>query len=592
MYETDGERFNQRDASSSSIFAIGPIGMIVLLAIIVFFNSLFNAFVWDDKTYLLISPVVHVFDINALVGPNMFNTLGHYRPIPAIYFAALYSVTGEFPFLYHLVQLAIHITNASLVYVLFTRLFINRKVSLFLSAVFLVHPIQVESVSYIAASGNPLFFLFGISALLLSIREDVSHKRLLCIASLLLLSLLTKETGFLFVLAALLYRVLFRRSRHIAGFFLATTAAALIYLLLRFAIGGVYLQKLYLVPIARLTLTERLMNIPAIISHYMTTVFYPAQLAINQNWVVDSVTVTSFYLPLIFTLILVVLAIYARFQIAGKRSEAHRAYLFFASWFVLGLAIHLQVFPLDLTVADRWFYFPLAGLLGMIGVCFSTLSAPKRLRTIGIGVAAIILVLLSVRTMVRNTNWQDPITLYTHDAAIHNNEDIQNNLGGEYSLRQDNAAALTHYKKSVEMFPDEGNLFNLGNTYEVMGDLQNAKKYYLEALDSQVLAGNYSKHPAVLYYRLNWVLIITEKPEMAEGKIKDSINAYPDDPNLWIQYALIEYKLHKQDAALAAAETARTLSATETASQLYELIRNREPVPFSADQRTVSWISP
>src|SRR6266700_2801169 len=91
-------------------------------------------------------------------------------------------------------SLIIHITDTFLLFFLLKRFF-NRTLALFLSLVFLVHPLQVESVAWIAAADNPLFFLFGISALLLSVKDRVSLKRLIGLCCLLLLSLLTKETA-------------------------------------------------------------------------------------------------------------------------------------------------------------------------------------------------------------------------------------------------------------------------------------------------------------------------------------------------------------------------------------------------------------
>src|SRR5258708_18251362 len=165
---------------------------IVIIGIIVYANMLFNGFVWDDKTFILTNSDIHSINISFLFGSNSFNSLGQYRPVPAFYFATLYALFKDNPFFYHLLQLLVHIVNSILVFKLFNKFF-NKELSLVSSIFFLIHPIQVESVSYIASSDNPLFFLCGISALLLSLKEQLDLKRYILIFALLLLSVLTKE---------------------------------------------------------------------------------------------------------------------------------------------------------------------------------------------------------------------------------------------------------------------------------------------------------------------------------------------------------------------------------------------------------------
>jgi hypothetical protein len=63
------------------------------------------------------------------------------------------------------------------VYLFFTH-FIKKQVAFFLAVLFLVHPIQVESVSYIAQTVVPLGFCFGMGAVLLSMAKKISRKKI------------------------------------------------------------------------------------------------------------------------------------------------------------------------------------------------------------------------------------------------------------------------------------------------------------------------------------------------------------------------------------------------------------------------------
>jgi len=76
----------------------------------------------------------------------------------------------------------------------------------------------------------------------------------------LLLSLLARETGFLFLVIVLLYRLTLGKKRKIQLFLLGGSIISAIYLLLRFAVGHVYLTKFAFVPIARLSLIERILT--------------------------------------------------------------------------------------------------------------------------------------------------------------------------------------------------------------------------------------------------------------------------------------------------------------------------------------------
>jgi hypothetical protein len=240
--------------------------------------------------------------------------------------------------------------------------------SLLLSLLFLVHPINIESVAYIAAS-EPLY-LFGLLALLISVRNKISTKNLIIISALLLLSLLTKEIALPFLFIILLFQFLFYRKR-VLKLFLYELASIGIYLLLRFAIVTELPAKTSLanaIPIDRLSFLERLANIPAIVFYYLYTALFPLQLAVEQRWIVTKLTAQEFYLPLLLDSTFYIALCVGGIYIYRHKRIYFNSYLFFFVWFLTGLLMIVQIFPLDMTVADRWFYFPLVGILGMVGV--------------------------------------------------------------------------------------------------------------------------------------------------------------------------------------------------------------------------------
>jgi len=299
---------------------------IIIIGLIVYANMLFNRFVWDDNIYLLFNPEVHSINLIKIFGHSVFNSSGYYRAITAFYFSVFYTLFGESTFFYHLAQLLLHIANTILLFFVLKK-FIKINISLFLSILFLIHPIQVESVSYISSSDNPLFFLFGITALLLSLKEHILIKRMILINGLLLLSILTKETGILFFFVILLYRILFCK-KQIPCFILYGIGIMIIYLFMRIYIGNVTFYTLSLIPIDRLPLSQRAISIPAIIFYYIKTFFYPIQLNAQQYWVVTSVNSYSFGIPFLIDLLSLILLGFVGVLIY-KNTNNFKTFIFF-----------------------------------------------------------------------------------------------------------------------------------------------------------------------------------------------------------------------------------------------------------------------
>lgn len=550
---------------------------IILAGLAVFFFSLFNGFVWDDKTYIIYNPAIASASFTDFFTPNLFNTGGQYRPLPYLYFSLFYRLLGAAPLGYHLLQITLHIVNACLVFLLF-RHFFGRKTSLFLSLIFLVHPLQVESVAYIAATGSPLFMLFGMAALHAGMNKRIGHVRASAIGCLLFLSLLARETGAVFIPIIAVYRLIYRRNDlgRLAGGLMAALSA---YLLVRLGAGHAFLSKAQvLVPIAKLSFQERLINVPAVFFYYLRSFVYPAKITIAQLWTVSRLTLSDFWLPLLADTLFVVASCFIGWRIYRKKRPLFPVFVFFTLWFVMAIGLHLQIFPLDWTVSDRWFYLPIIGLAGMIGASFSVIRPPPARSAIFL--AAIAVTVLSVRTAVRCYDWRDAIALYTHDSKIADNYDIENNLGGEYGIfRADYKNALIHYKKSVELFAYDGNTFNLASMYEQLGEVETAKNYFYQSLsygDTALDKGNVLRS----YQHIGQILVLYGDANEAKRFLTRALGSYPHDATLLIELAVARYKLSERDGALQAATEAVSRSSDPGIAYTYRQIKAGEPVFF------------
>ncbi len=642
MRESDhGFSFKQLLASLTTKKAIS---IFVILGFIIYGNALFNGFVWDDSPYIIDNPGVHTLNIAHLFSRNLFNSGQYYRPIPALYFALLYNIFGSQAFFYHFIQVCLHVLNTILLYLALRTIFnkhlttdvtdatekewnslsgsqkvkymrmhgsgrkagtaFNPKTNIlafFLSLLFLVHPINVESVAYIGASQSGLFFLFGILALLVSIKEKIDLKDLFLVSGLTLLSLLTKETGVLFLFVIVCLQFFYFRKR-LLQFLLVEPVALILYLFIRFVISGVAFSKptaLVYIPIGRLPLFERLASLPAIVLYYLTNIFIPLRLAVAQKWVVTNITAQNFYLPLLLDSVFFTALCLGGAYIYKLRRSYFPAYLFFFLWFASGLLFLVQIFPLDMTVADRWFYFPIVGLLGMLGVGVQTFLLDSnthagsegkynKAKMAGVLSGAVVILLFSVRTIIRNTNFHDEITLYTHDMQIQDNTELEDDLGTDYAKAGNLQAAFPHLQKSVSLFPSPATLFNLGFYYQKVGNTQRAQEYYYRAItiaDTFYPAGDtHDPSDRKIYTSLVKLLLLSNEYEAAAQISTKGLQYFPDSGELWEYLALSEIKLHNQDAALAAGEKMKTLLPDELINTLYTMIVNKQEIPTIAVQ--------
>ncbi len=263
-----------------------------------------------------------------------------------------------------------------------------------------------------------------------------------------------------------------------------------------------------------------------------------------------------------------------------KKSKANfTKFIFFLLWFLMGLALHLQIFPLNMTVADRWFYFTMVGLLGIIGIGIEPVTfSSKKLRFISYVIAILIIALLSVRTIERNTNWVSALVLYNHDRQVHTNYSIENRLGGEYLALKQYDKALEHFVTSTKMFPTQISLGNVAFTYESVGNVKKAKEYYLKAFDTHHYTSIPQDHVKGIYLRLASVLFITDDFNAALPVLKEGIEEYPNSGEMWANLAFCEYKLKNREEALVAADRARMLLPNESTYSLYNKILNNEEI--------------
>lgn len=519
--------------------------LLLLIGLLIYGNSIINGFISDDKPQILENPLIHnVSNIPKLFFQgNFYDQSGqrnnYYRPIQSIAFSIVYALSGKSPFGFHLIQLLMHITNAFLIYLIFER-FINKGASLLLSVLFLTHPINVEAVAYISALGENLFVFFGLIALILTARKSKKdrHINLLIFASL-LLSILSKETGVIFFLLTPMFAYLFHRQK-LFSFIAMNIGATLVYLFLRLGIAQIpFKGQVIIAPIQNMPLAERTLNIPKIIFFYFNTFLFPKDLIMFQTWTVHTLNLKEFYMPLFVMVIFIAVLTSMGLIIFKKKQKQFKTYLFFFVWLLSGVIMHIQIFPLDQTVSDRWFYFPIIGLIGLIGVAIKYLDSIRKFNSrIVLPITFVIIFSFSLRTIARNANWKDENTLFMHDIQFNQDSyQLEKSLGDVADSAGDFEKAEKHYIRAANLFPSQ-------NTYSSLGYL------YLKKDEPEKAVEAYSK---ALSYDTNFAIS-------------------------WIYLAISRYKFGDREGAISAAENAYSISPTRDFALIINTIRNGLPI--------------
>jgi tetratricopeptide (TPR) repeat protein len=566
--------------------AIASLVIITALGFATFYTGLHNQFILDDYAQIVSNPSVHslthivtIFNGGTIDSGTAANRLVgvYYRPLMSTTYALVYTLFGPQPFAFHLFQLCLHIL-ATFVLFLILRYFFRPGVSLILSLFFLVHPINSQAVFTIADMQEPLFLDFGLAGFWLLLRfQDRGIKYLVPAAACLLLSLLSKETGVLFVVIFGVYEFFFDRKRFYWYIGMMAVVASLYLALKLHAVG---FHNPHSGPIDELNFWSRMVNAPAIIFFYISAMVFPLHLAHAYNWVYTSISLGHFLLPLAVDILAILAAVAAAFTIHRRSDKRHVAlFAFFAAWLAVGLGAHIQIIPLDLTACDSWFYFPFVGLLGMIATLID--AFPPRRPKLLVTAALIILCILAVRTSVRGFDYRDQYTLAFRDSAISESDFFSQTKVAIYLASQGRPRqALVHAQESVGTYPSIAGYDALGLSFLELKRYADAQEALAKALE---LNDQSPQKQFAVYDYIGTLALYFGNPGPNIKTIQSGLRIFPGDGNLWQDLAILEYPT---DPVRAQRDISIANKYGQTTPYIYDHIMNDQPLVIDTPKIT------
>jgi protein O-mannosyl-transferase len=557
--------------------------ILFLLGLLVYGNSIPNGFIWDDEEQIVNNNIIHdLGNISQIFSGATFSTGGaglsgyFFRPLITFTFMINYFFWGENAFGFHLFQVLFHILNGFLFFRILVILTPDFKTKyqkltcLILAAIFIIHPAITEGVVYIAAVSEVMFTFFILLAFYCLVQvKDLKRtlKRFLLVSGLLLAATFYKEPAVVGPPILTAYAFIFR-IKSWQKWIIFLTGTLLLYFFIRLVIVQTPIQHPLYSNISEASLFQRLITIPSVILHYLTIIFYPAYLSISQQFVVSEPGMYNFLLPFLIILILFFGILFWGFK------DRNKLIYFALSWLIISFGPILNIIPLDMTVAERWLYFPFLGFLILTAAILEQLKNPGQIKIILI-ILAISIIPLSTRTFIRNQDWKDGMALYSHDEAINTTSfDLENNLGVELFRAGKTSEAKSHFEKSIALQPKwHFALNNLGAVYQNQGDFEKAKQLYGEVLQISDYYLAFENLSTILTHKEN-------NPQKAKEFIEKSLQKLPNNSLLWLNLAISEYKLGNKQQALEAAQKAYYLNPNDQTGYIYSQLSQGKELKF------------
>ena len=435
--------------------------IIVALSLIVYASTLGYPFVWDDFNFIKNNPHVHEPNSFAayLTRPELLSSASEYndkiyRPLRSWVFAKLYQTVGADPFFYHMLSVALHASTCMMLFLWLARWTGDDSLAGLTSALFAVHPIHTEAVSWISSMADPLSTLLLFTMLwLLAFPKPFWS---LVLGLLFPLALLAKEMS---ITAPFLALLCMKRNHKNApkGFYLGFSAAlgmALAFIFLRAYILGRFAQA----PFTLDQLEHCFVRSPYLLWLYAKMIVFPWPQTAYISYVIPMGW--QKWLGFLFAFLLAFGA--WKWRAWWWRREPWHTAILASVCFMVSLSPIIGIVPVVVDIAERFVYMPSAFLLTAIVAVLKDVL-PQRIsivwtRKVSAGLAILV---LGSMTMLRNEVWSDDLRLAMENAAVQPpHPGAQWNLAVSAVKARQFRTAVDAYRRYLALAPGNEQVFS------------------------------------------------------------------------------------------------------------------------------------
>jgi protein O-mannosyl-transferase len=479
----------------------------------------------------------------------------------------------ETPWPYRLVNILCHLGSVLSIFFIFEIIYKKRTLSFFTAALFAVHPLLIESVTWIAGSSSSHYtFLFLIS-FLFYLKSYINKKYYIFSIILFFLASFFSHKAPIIFLLIILYEYIYGDIRKnfkklmpylLIGLFSLATAI--------FSIEGRVdsLKSEYSQQAS--ANVNPLLQIVLSLTQYIYLAIFPLVLSIYQtelkmgvlSFIIRSAILFVAFVYLFYSLLKVkgsykkVILFWKSGEFSKNRLSFQSFYIFWLLFYIISLIPSLSPFGISWIVAERYAYLGIIGIFALFGYFLYKLTLIDKFKSSIYVIFIALLLLLGSRSVIRNLDWRNEDTLWIATGktspSAHN---IHNNLGDVYARQGDMDKAVYEFKKAIEINPLYSDAYhNLANTYVQIAKSNLNKgdtEQYSNNIDLAILnytnAIKYNPNIWQSYQDLGSLYYSLDKKETSLEYFKKALSINPNDMNLLVNTGIVYMGIGDKESA-------------------------------------------
>ncbi len=536
-----------------------------------------------------------------------------YRPISLVAHAVQWQFFPNSPHVYHLINVLLYSLTCWLLFLLLCKLFESRNedkfktgywnlIIPFISVLFFAaHPLHTEVVDNIKSQDELLCFLFLILSVFSFIKAEEKKSLVQFILGVILFNfgLFSKESAISYILIIPLILYVFTNAgiKKILYIILSLAVVSAIFLFIHFKVlesvtqtridilHSAYFNSLAAAPDF---ITQKATAF-YILLRYVFLLLFPYHLSYDYS--VSEIPLYSLSNPMVLLSILLYLAIgiYGILKII-KKDVAAFAILFYLLTLVPVSNIIIRI---NCTMAERFMFTPSLGFCMLLALILIKITKTNFDKTLIINfqqlvkkhallftIVFIITGAYSVRTLARNPDWKDDISLNTHDVKVANNSARVHFCYGSILLNDlypkeknnDKKAnllneAILELNIAASIYPDLPPIAyaRLGTAYGYLGDYKNVIYNYKIAIRKSPFT------PAAYFYcDLGLAYSLTTQYEKALSILDSSVKYYPEYKDAYVGKSLVYLQQGKFIETVAESDKLLQLDPNNVLGHLYK----------------------